>query len=486
MQVKKFEATTMQEALDSVKRELGPEAIILQTRKNKRRFGLGSKSSVEITAAVSERSLQKKQLTETRLPEATKASVKKMDAEKQANFFDKYTDRYLERAGKTTDRVELSGGASKNAQKGAQRITATRYIDIEDVDAGGKPVRREPVETRTSRPNEIPEVLVGANVIPEAYSDTEIRKRQVLEDDVRQLKKVIEELRSQQQLPDPLAGTGVTAPSKDGFENPAIQSAFEHLTLNGVDRRPALNLIRKVNFDLGPDQSKNPEKVMDALLEQMLENIKVESLFDSPADRKQGETSNRPMVVALVGSTGVGKTAMVAKIAGDALLKRNLKVGLINLDQIKNTAFDQLATYAKILKVPFRSAASVQDLKSALSDFHSLDLVLIDTAGRSHRDPVALKETHEILGSVPGLVSCLVVSATTRDTELYETASRFGVFEPKGLIVSKLDEAVVFGSIYNLSQKTQLPLLYFSTGQKVPEDFEVATGERVVALVLDI
>jgi flagellar biosynthesis GTPase FlhF len=60
MQVKKFEAPTMQEALDTVKRELGPEAIILQTRKNKRGFGLASKSCVEVTAAVSDRALQKK------------------------------------------------------------------------------------------------------------------------------------------------------------------------------------------------------------------------------------------------------------------------------------------------------------------------------------------------------------------------------------------------------------------------------------------
>src|SRR6476620_512066 len=101
MQVKKFEAPTMQEALDHVKRELGPEAIILQTKKNKRGFGPMSKSSIEITAAVSDRSLNKKQITETRLPEVARAGVKKMDAEKQANFFDKYTDRYMERANKT-------------------------------------------------------------------------------------------------------------------------------------------------------------------------------------------------------------------------------------------------------------------------------------------------------------------------------------------------------------------------------------------------
>src|SRR3954453_12805092 len=93
MQVKKFEAPTMQEALDNIKRELGPEAIILQTKKNKRGFGLLSKDSVEITAAVSERSLQKKQFAEARLPGSAQTAMKKMPADRQAEFIDKYADK---------------------------------------------------------------------------------------------------------------------------------------------------------------------------------------------------------------------------------------------------------------------------------------------------------------------------------------------------------------------------------------------------------
>src|SRR3954465_11121321 len=98
MQVKKFEAPTMQEALEHVKRELGPEAIILQTKNNKRGFGLLSKSSVEITAAVSDRSIQKKQLIESRLPEANKIAMKNLSAHRQADLIEKYMDRGPEQA----------------------------------------------------------------------------------------------------------------------------------------------------------------------------------------------------------------------------------------------------------------------------------------------------------------------------------------------------------------------------------------------------
>src|SRR3954467_5755563 len=95
MQVKKFEAPTIQEALEVIKRELGPEAIILQTKQYKRGFGLMSRASVEVTAAVSERSLQKKNFVEQRLPEHGREGLKKMAAHRQAEVMDKYADRHM-------------------------------------------------------------------------------------------------------------------------------------------------------------------------------------------------------------------------------------------------------------------------------------------------------------------------------------------------------------------------------------------------------
>ena len=195
---------------------------------------------------------------------------------------------------------------------------------------------------------------------------------------------------------------------------------------------------------------------------------------------------NGPAVIALVGPTGVGKTTTVAKMASEALLKRNLKVGLINLDSYKVAAFDQLGTYAKILNVPFRSVSTQEELKAALLDFQSLNLVLVDTTGRSQRDPGSLKDMQAMLSSVPNLRTHLVLSVITRDSELYDMATRFSIFRPQGLIMSKLDEATIFGSIYNVSQKVKLPLLYFTTGQRVPEDIEEASRERVASLILNL
>lgn len=150
MQVKKFEAPTIQEALDTIKRELGPEAIILQTKTNKRGFGLLSKGSVEITAAISDRSIQKKKYVETRIQEDKRQEIKRLPATRQADIFNKYAEKYLDRrANNTQDRVEVSTKAqpkplkervqsafqqvasnNQTADPATNHVTKTRYIDI--------------------------------------------------------------------------------------------------------------------------------------------------------------------------------------------------------------------------------------------------------------------------------------------------------------------------------------------------------------------
>ena len=477
MQVKKFEAPTIQEALENIKRELGPEAIILQTKKNKKGFGLMSKGSVEVTAAISERSLQKKGFTEKRLPEASRESIQKLPAARQADVYDKYMDRHLRQTlGETKDRVEVSRAAAQKP------ITVTRYADIDDEDrpvANGKQAQMAKATLQARATQLAARLPAGAEKAPLGFSGMSI------EEEVRHLKRMIEEIKGAQDEIASGGGANSQFNTKSGLA-PALQDGFEQLVLNGVDKRFALPLIRKVSFELGEAGGSNPEDVCDQIAAELMESSAVMAPISGIEPRAKTGSLAGPVVIALVGPTGVGKTTTIAKMASEALLRRSLKVGLINLDSYKVAAFDQLATYAKILNVPFRSASSSEDLRSAVADFKSLDVVIVDTTGRSQKDPVSLKEMEEMLKQVPGIQTHLVLSATTRDAELYDMAQRFSVFLPQGVIISKLDEATTFGSIYNVSQKTKLPLLYFTTGQRVPEDIEEASKERIAALILDL
>lgn len=458
MQVKKFEAPTLQEALDTIKRELGPEAIILQTKTHKRGFGLMNRGSVEVTAAVSERSLQKKKAVETKLTPPVKNQIDRLPAAQQAEYFDAAIKS-------TQDRVELS----------SKRLTATRYIDID--------TPPKAAATPAPRPRPQQPVFSGSGMGMGMGTESVVpSSSRALEEELKQLKRMLSEVKAQQDL-SVSSGAGALA-SVPSLETPALQDAFEQLVVNGVDRRHAHAWVKKVAFDLGVSRASDPNAVLDQLAAEVMESVVIgPSPLDIPVNQ---EKEGMCRVLALVGPTGVGKTTTLAKIASEAILKRGLKVGLINLDAYKVAAFDQLGTYAKILNVPFRSVATPEDLSAALKDFQSLDLVLVDTTGRSQKDPDALRELKASLDQIPGVETSLVLSVTTRDSDLMDMATRFGMFRPQGLIFSKLDETNHFGSMMNLTQKVRLPIQYFTTGQRVPEDIEEATRERMAALVLDL
>src|SRR5688500_4254513 len=113
MQVKKFEARTMKEALEMVKAHLGPDAIILSARDNKKSYGLVGEGSVEITAAVSEATLKKKNFAENKLPERTKVNFQKSAARVQKEIIEKIVQKEFDR------------------QK-PRLATSQRYIDIDE------------------------------------------------------------------------------------------------------------------------------------------------------------------------------------------------------------------------------------------------------------------------------------------------------------------------------------------------------------------
>ncbi|MFL5815745.1 MAG: hypothetical protein ACJ763_19405 [Bdellovibrionia bacterium] len=543
MQVKKFEAPTIQEALETIKRELGPEAIILQTKKNKRGFGLLSKDSVEVTAAVSERSLQKKEFAEKRLPPTTKEAVSRMPADRQADFLNKYSEKSTpkqpqraapknvansysssargagaESAGAPIDALMRSGARSQDrvevtarpqAQSHAQAQAQARAQAQAQAQAAQQQARRAAQQASVLQ-NSAPQASAGQGqskrLTATRYIDIdghEVEERianaapkMTMEEEVRLLKRMLEELKTSQdnQVPSgsgaqALMNPGAAQNANGSLATPALQDAYEQLVLNGIDKRYAWNLLKQASFELGDDRANNPDDVLDQVAAEIMQSTEIGAPLSEAiarADATDTRVAGGPVILALVGPTGVGKTTTVAKMASEALLRRNLKVGLINLDSYKVAAFDQLGTYAKILNVPFRSCGSADELRAAIQDFQSLDLVIVDTTGRSQRDPEQLKEMQGLLGQIPQLRTQLVLSVTTRDAELYDMANRFSMFRPQGIIVSKLDEATIYGSIYNVSQKVKLPLLYFTTGQRVPEDIEEASPERVAALILDL
>jgi flagellar biosynthesis protein FlhF len=191
-----------------------------------------------------------------------------------------------------------------------------------------------------------------------------------------------------------------------------------------------------------------------------------------------------PRIMAIVGPTGVGKTTTIAKLAAMHALNRGASVAMVTTDNFRVGAIEQLKTYAKIMDLPLEVVATSQELAKVLARHADKDLILIDTAGRSHKDAERIEELKGYLECHPGIEAYLCMSATTRSRELDEIVATFGVLPISRFLFTKLDESESFGCIVNTHLKHKLPISYFTTGQKVPEDIEVATSRKLAALVI--
>lgn len=187
-------------------------------------------------------------------------------------------------------------------------------------------------------------------------------------------------------------------------------------------------------------------------------------------------------VVALVGPTGVGKTTTVAKLAAQfARLHGADQVALITTDTFRIGAFEQLATFGRIIGCPVKQAKDHEELAVLLTQLQQRKLILIDTAGMSQRD-VRLAEKLSALmhNSRVKIRSYLVLSATSQARVMQETVEHFKRITLSGCIFTKLDECLSLGEIINIAIQNALPVSYLTNGQRVPEDIEAAQAKAMV------
>lgn len=194
--------------------------------------------------------------------------------------------------------------------------------------------------------------------------------------------------------------------------------------------------------------------------------------------------TNKPTLIALIGPTGVGKTTTAAKLAANFSLREGHRVGLITIDTYRIAAVEQLRTYAGILDVPLEVATTPNQLKEAVERLADRDVVLIDTAGRSQRDAVKIRELRSFFDLIRPNEIHLVLSTTCGEAVIHEAIERFRDVGIDRVIFTKLDEAIGFGVMLTGLQRANAELSYVTTGQDVPDDIEVGSGDRVAALIL--
>ena len=248
---------------------------------------------------------------------------------------------------------------------------------------------------------------------------------------------------------------------------------YSLLIENGLDENFASKLLKKIKGN----SDGNPEK----------EKLQVMSLMKKviPFGGGVNLRPDGPKLVAFVGPTGVGKTTTIAKVAADYAIRKNKKVALISLDTYRLGAVDQLQIYGDIMNLPVEVAGEKQAFCEIVSRNRDKDLILIDTTGRSHRDQGYSRQLKEIFAAAGEVEVHLVLSVTSQEKLFWSTFQQFAPIGVDRVLFTKLDEGLSFGHLFNFSVRNRVPLSYFTIGQNVPEDLEIAAPDRVISLIFN-
>lgn len=256
-----------------------------------------------------------------------------------------------------------------------------------------------------------------------------------------------------------------------------LHDFYRNLLQNAVAEEVALSLVQRLEEELSPDQIKDSEEVRRRLSNLLIQSIPTAGPI-VPAGR--GE----PHIAALIGPTGVGKTTTVAKLAANFSLREGKKVGLITLDTYRIAAVEQLKTYANIINVPLSVAMSPDEYQDAVYAMKDRDVILVDSAGRSQRDGMKIRELKEFFAVVAPHETHLVLSSAGHERVIHQAIERFSEVGFNRIIFTKMDEAVGFGVILGALQKVSAKLSYITTGQDVPSDIEICEANALARLIL--
>ena len=439
MLVKTFQAASIPAALRMVKAELGPDAMILATKKEQTGgvFGFFSKQVYLVTAAVDP-------IRKT-VPQAAPPTPTEREAPPRER----------------TAREEMENS-----------MLAPLARELKDLRAKVETLSRREAETRE-------DVKSSDGVGTNELQDGGINLKNIPRSDLEEIKKLLLATltKSQEGGVSDVQWPMITAEGKpDGQPGgellPEDSPLVRALTYSGVSTERTKQIVDTLNTL--PSQG-GGQSVKARLTETLGRLVK----FAGTLKLKKGS----PRIIALVGPTGVGKTTTTAKLAAMYALNRGHKVALITMDIFRVGAVEQLKTYSRIMGVPLEVASTPKELEKAVEKHSECDLILIDTAGRSHKDKDKLDEMKNYLENKIPMEVYLCLSATTKDRELEEILSRFKIFQVSKVVFTKIDESESFGNMVNLLMKSNLQLAYFSTGQRVPEDIEIATPARLAEMI---
>ncbi len=247
---------------------------------------------------------------------------------------------------------------------------------------------------------------------------------------------------------------------------------------NEVEESIAEMLIDEVDRSLPKDAAL--DQILAAIYQKIILMTGQPYVLDKEVE--EGETK----YVFFLGSTGVGKTTTIAKIASRMKLNHKKNIALVTADTFRIAAVEQLKTYANILNVPIKVVYSPEELGEMREELDQFDICFIDTAGCSHKNREQMENIENLIEQIP--ISrrevYLVLNAGAKYNDLKDIADVYSDLTDFSLIFTKLDETSSAGVMLNMRTYTDRPLSYVTWGQNVPDDIGKVDAQKIAKKLL--
>lgn len=363
--------------------------------------------------------------------------------------------------------------------------TLQKALLLMDIDYGGK---AKVISHRTIRKGgflglfgkkmiEITCMVPALSLASKSYPDfrTSVNIPKVKEDDkINLMQKELENIKECME--------GIIIERREQIKYPGKSgNLYNKLIQNDINADLAEKLVNRVISEVPALQIDNREYLKSRLVSYISTLIKVEGPI-----QLNGINGTGPKIVALVGTTGVGKTTTLAKLAANFAFSEKKKVSLITIDTYRIAAVEQLKTFTEIINVPLKVVFDPTEFKKAIDESLDNDLILIDTAGRSQLNDMQMQELKKYFDSSGyNIEKYLLLEATTKYKDLLNIVRNFKKISFDKIILTKIDETITIGPVISLLTKIPQALAYVTTGQNVPEDIKEADAYELVESILN-
>ena len=448
--------------MKKAKEELGANAVVLNIKFLKARglFRIFKKDQVEITAALEEKEFIKN--VNTRKPEMKTVDPKKSNDNASLDL-------------RADEDIDLN-----DPKRIEERLDALQKL-MKESSANNQKLRQD---NRFDSKNRKSEIYRNPDIIYEDEEE-EVKKNTKLEAKTEAKTEAKLEAKTETKTENKIEAKTLeakltkTSPKENSSNDTFLKLIHKKLVDSEVDEKYVDEILGEIALSMQKDSD------IDSILSAVYQKIILKLGEASPV-----KLNSKPKLAFFIGPTGVGKTTTIAKIASKFKLEKYAKVAFITSDTYRIAAVEQLNTYASIIDCPVDVVYGPEELRESLESFKNYDLVLVDTAGRSHKSEEQMEELKRLLEVATDykedydLDIYLTLSVTTKYKDLVNIAKKYDDIKGWKIIFTKLDETCSLGNIINVKMLTNAPLSYTTSGQNVPNDIELINEQFIAKQLL--